>query len=237
MSTVWEMSEVCRRCRSRIQSSEYWITLCSHRRQIRQFSIENLSDITPRLTDREKIALSRQHKVAKWLVEGLVGFASKLEKKEISGDELEACVGLQCAYRLATLALRLPGRYLEPTSQGSSLCNIGSIYCPLCDHKFFNLDPCSNCGKDLSHTGAPNVTFERSVQMRSWASTGEMEGRSDQEFLRCSACTKHPRQTSLLCGHCSKRPESDEVRIKYVTLESAVEDLFCDEIEEYNLIA
>lgn len=208
--------------------------------QIRRFAIDQLSTIITSLTDSEKIAMARECRIADWLIQGLEGLASRVQRQEISSDELESSVGLRSAYQLLALVMRLPGnmsdgaRAMNAETMKTWTCNIGSIMCLHGDHKFFNMESCSGCGGPLQHQGHDNVFFSEPVSPAEPDDEGVVKLLGNQYYLECLTCKSHPNNRRRECGHCGRRAGGNRVRITIRrAMKSTVEVAFREEIEDY----
>lgn len=194
----------------------------------------------------EKVTLARDHKVARWLVEGLTCLVSE----DLSPDELEEAVGARTAFRLVTI------RYKSfSSSLGSPIFINGAkrtgfsaaaVHCGNCAKPFFNEEfKCQSCASIILK-GTPGSIYMGSTS----GATGHTHSGIGDCFhlnlqqIYCSLCSRRVIVGNTSCSSCARvLPYISnillslccELRFSVPVTEALVRDLFKDEIREYDI--
>ncbi|RXW11224.1 hypothetical protein EST38_g14631 [Candolleomyces aberdarensis] len=182
-------------------------------KKIRQHAIDKLSLMS--LDALEKVVLARDHKVAKWLREGLNEIAS--ENPMRSADDLESRLGLRTAFRV--LWIRDQG-----LGQVEEYITLRSVGCPHCSGTFLKEDhACCCCGQKMG------LDDRNAIWCKGGLSTSSDQGRPskavtslDGSYLKCTSCNYYSISGNLDCASCSTN-----------NLEWQINEAFASEITEY----
>ena len=110
---------------------------------MREFAIDKISSLS--LSPVEKVTLARDHKVAKWLKEGLNEIVTQEEILE--PDELKSYLGLETAFRLVWIQNQ---SFRRPQVQSNPSITLGSLGCHN-DHLLYTSPTsCKSCHQQIS---------------------------------------------------------------------------------------
>ncbi|RXW18432.1 hypothetical protein EST38_g7424 [Candolleomyces aberdarensis] len=177
LSTRWQMKEVSQVVKG-TKPSQYRSAKVAAFMQIRDHAINNLSKMT--LTPVEKVVLSRAHKVAKWLKEGLSEIVTENPVRAL--DELKA-LGLETACHLLWIRDQTVSR--KANAQELTV-TLGSLGCHSlnCQAAMFISGNCDNCNRQISIDDPEAIYLynSTSVQIYDSGTPGPGEGAAHDQL-------------------------------------------------------
>lgn len=213
------------------------------------------------MTPLEKVELARDHKVSRWLVEGLTSLV--VGDPELSPDALEEALGLRTAFRIAVLQGKLYSRAaisplstpLKDKGKGEQAplvgFSLGAMYHEECFKPLIRTDfACHSCSqvlkvKDQCAVGVDNTAF--SVQFKS--RDGGAYLNFDLSNIMCALCRNLFVTSTMACQSCNEECEVSVIIDDFPSIllflgsrllnramaEEAVKEMFKDEITDLEM--
>lgn len=195
----------------------------------------------------EKVSLSREHKVEKWLVEGLTSLASG--EPELSPDELEQAIGLRASFRI----VGIQNKALSKPMITSSLIDGGNatrlalsvLHCGYCVKPMIASEcTCQSCHQSAEPgtLGPVYISSSTTTSMLNRADVG-LSFYFRLDSLLCYACSRSFMPGGMKCAACNKNNTSSinliiplaSSRVLGCSMEAMVREVFKEEIEECDM--
>lgn len=192
---------------------------------MREHAIWKLSALS--LTSFEKVTLARDHKVAKWLKEGLSEIVT--QEEILKPDDLRSHLGIETAFRL----MWIQNQSLKSQVPSKSRISLRSLGCPNCSAAIFSTHTsCNNCSRTILLDDADAFCYVSSI-------TGT-DPRINVQYLKCQHCSGPPIYSqNYYCSSCGNYTYPSNFRLipsntpQKASSEGTIEEVFKEEIASY----